>query len=99
MSESVAPDVGTMTKLLRASAEAAVVIHGPPSIPKDSEIVGFCAVSDTVARPGQYDWIVNDFMAWKSAFEDISENQVCALPENSTKHIANITCAVLVQYD
>ncbi|KAK5660687.1 hypothetical protein OQA88_12051, partial [Cercophora sp. LCS_1] len=75
MSESVAAGGAGMAKFLGAASEAGVIIHGPPDVPKDAEIMGFCAVSENFARTGKYDWIVNDFLRWKLAFSNMSKTQ------------------------
>ncbi|KAK4453405.1 hypothetical protein QBC34DRAFT_261178, partial [Podospora aff. communis PSN243] len=66
------PGGGTMDelnkKLLSAISETTILIHSPPDIPKDAEIMGVCALSDNVAGADQYAWIGVDFLRWKALF-------------------------------
>lgn len=56
------------------------MIHSPPDIPLDSEILGVCAVSSENADPNKYGWMVTDFLAWKTLFHRVGQKnaQVCA---------------------
>lgn len=65
--------------LKEALAEASLIVHCPPDIPPDSEIVGVCAVDELHAVPSGLGWIAADFMAWKALFHRVGEahHQVC----------------------
>ncbi|KAK0749353.1 hypothetical protein B0T18DRAFT_298412, partial [Schizothecium vesticola] len=56
--------------LKAALAEASLIVHCPPDIPLDAEIVGVCALDEMHAVPNGLGWIAADFMAWKTLFHD-----------------------------
>ncbi|KAK1833145.1 hypothetical protein QBC39DRAFT_402123, partial [Podospora conica] len=54
--------------LKAALTDASLIVHSPPDIPPDSEIVGVCAVDETNAGPNRLGWIAADFVVWKTLF-------------------------------
>jgi len=58
-------------KLQAALAETAMVIHTPPDIPGDAEILGVCAISKILSSPGKYGWVAKDLVAWKDFFHKV----------------------------
>jgi hypothetical protein len=59
--------------LKAALAEASLVVHCPPDIPLDTEIVGVCAVDEIHAVPNGLGWIAADFIAWKTLFHNVGQ--------------------------
>lgn len=62
---------GGGNKLQAALGEATLMIHCPPDIPSDAEIMGVCAVPKHLSGRNKYDWIAHDFLVWKSLFCDV----------------------------
>ncbi|KAK4216621.1 hypothetical protein QBC37DRAFT_310002, partial [Rhypophila decipiens] len=67
------PPGGDLTSIgvdvLRAGAtEASLVVHNPPDIQSNCEVLGICAVPEEYSDPKMYGWIVADFLAWKTLF-------------------------------
>ncbi|KAK0633163.1 hypothetical protein B0T14DRAFT_398086, partial [Immersiella caudata] len=60
--------VNELAKLQAAISEVPLLIHSPPDIPADAEIMGVCALSNNLAGTNQYAWIGVDFLRWKTLF-------------------------------
>ncbi|KAK3363399.1 hypothetical protein B0T25DRAFT_596624, partial [Lasiosphaeria hispida] len=57
------------TSMLDAAlSESSLIVHNPPDIPVNAEILSVCGVAEENAAPGTYDYIVLDFIAWKVLF-------------------------------
>lgn len=57
--------------LQAAMSEASLIIHGPPDMPENAEILGVCGVSIEDAGQNKYGWIVTDFLRWKTLFHRV----------------------------
>jgi hypothetical protein len=67
-------------KMLQAAmSEASLIIHSPPDIPANAEILGVCGVSADNADQHKYGWMVADFLHWKTLFHKVGNRpaQVC----------------------
>ncbi len=60
-------------KLRAAMTEANLIVHSPPDIPLDAEVLGFCAVSKANSDGNKYGWIVVDYLAWKTMLHGVGE--------------------------
>jgi hypothetical protein len=86
-------------KLRAAISETPILIHSPPDIPKDAEIMGVCALSDNLAGTDQYAWIGVDFLRWKTLFHGVGK---AAFQVSVARwciiwlHLANPLCIALV---
>ncbi|KAM7209651.1 hypothetical protein V8F20_000054, partial [Naviculisporaceae sp. PSN 640] len=58
----------TLNILQSAATEATLVVHNPPDVPANSQVLGICAVPEEYADPNNYGWMVADFVAWKAIF-------------------------------
>ncbi|KAK0729928.1 hypothetical protein B0H67DRAFT_478890, partial [Lasiosphaeris hirsuta] len=64
------PGGGSIETIMLDSAlsESSLIIHNPPDIPVDAEILSVCAMSEENATQGKYGYIALDFVAWKVLF-------------------------------
>ncbi|KAK4031642.1 hypothetical protein C8A01DRAFT_21179 [Parachaetomium inaequale] len=54
--------------LQAAMSETHLILHGPPDLPHNAEILGVCGVSTENADQNKYGWMVADFLHWKLLF-------------------------------
>ncbi|KAK4137043.1 hypothetical protein BT67DRAFT_454718 [Trichocladium antarcticum] len=63
-------------KMLQAAmSEASLIIHSPPDIPPNAEILGVCGVSAENADQHKYGWMVADFLHWKTLFYRVGNKE------------------------
>ncbi|KAH6628397.1 hypothetical protein F5144DRAFT_515745 [Chaetomium tenue] len=80
-------------RMLRAAmSESSLILHGPPDLPRDAEILGVCGVLAENADQNKYGWMVADFLHWKLLFHDLGEKaaQTWASSLNIQKFLGNI---------
>lgn len=65
------PPAVSLASLQAAASESSLIIHNPPDIPLNAEVIGVCAVPQEYADHNKYGWIVGDFMSWKAIFDDV----------------------------
>lgn len=78
-------------KMLQAAmSEASLIIHSPPDIPPNAEILGVCGVSTENADQHKYGWMVADFLHWKTLFYRVGnkEAQVCRRSPNLARPVS-----------
>lgn len=55
-------------QLQAALSEVPMMIHSPPDINSDAEIMGVCGLSEHLTGANKYAWIGVDFLRWKTLF-------------------------------
>jgi hypothetical protein len=81
-------------KMLQAAmSEASLIIHSPPDIPANAEILGVCGVSADNADQHKYGWMVADFLHWKTLFHKVGNRpaQVCRSSPKPSKVVSYIS--------
>ncbi|KAK3298498.1 uncharacterized protein B0H64DRAFT_429696 [Chaetomium fimeti] len=75
-----------------AMSEAYLILHGPPDLPGDAEILGVCGVSTENADQNKYGWMVADFLHWKLLLHNLGEKaaQTWASSLNISKFLDEI---------
>ncbi|KAH6854975.1 hypothetical protein B0I37DRAFT_422952 [Chaetomium sp. MPI-CAGE-AT-0009] len=80
-------------KMLQAAiSEAYLVLHGPPDLPHNAEILGVCGISTENADQNKYGWMVADFLHWKLLLHGLDEKtaQTWDSSLNISKFLENI---------
>ncbi|KAK0655849.1 hypothetical protein B0T16DRAFT_316306, partial [Cercophora newfieldiana] len=59
-------NTGLLSQLQAAFCEVPVLIHSPPDINRNTEIMGVCGLSEHLSGTNKYAWIAVDFLRWKT---------------------------------
>ncbi|KAK1758606.1 hypothetical protein QBC47DRAFT_411290 [Echria macrotheca] len=65
-----------LSKVDIAMAETSIIVHAPPDMPRDAEILGVLGLAQKHATGQRYGWMVTDYLAWKILFRN------CGNPSN-----------------
>jgi hypothetical protein len=61
---------GGPSKVDIAMAETPIIVHSPPDMPRDAEILGVLGLAPKHATGQRYGWMVTDYLAWKILFRN-----------------------------
>jgi hypothetical protein len=61
--------------LQAAMSEASLIVHGPPDLPDDVEVLGAYGVSKENSEMTKYGWMLNDFLSWMLLFNQRGHSQ------------------------